>query len=726
MLGFLLIAFAFFAVALGFGYVAHWVQSAHFEKFMDELTEIAAYFGLAAASNCREGGEDSEQLINATSHADFTSVELTTTSKRKSTFQSIEWSNILTFFVNGTKIELVNPDPTTLTTWFIRENLGLKGTKLGCEEGGCGACTVVLTRSDGTISSVNSCLRLLCLNDGMCINTIESIGSLQSGLSTEQQRIVATNGTQCGYCTPGWITTMHALSESADATGTTFSRRDIEKYLDGNICRCTGYHPILEAFGTLATAPGQASASGSASCCSNNKSKAAHTNCAGLCYSKDNCPGTPCLPSDMEDGLCGLPKPKTSVSGPGTKSKPLGRKRDLALISSYVPQPTMYFNPITNKRWIRPVQLDQLCAVLSEFRDSADKIQLVGGNTSIGVTKYFNDSEPFYVPDQYDIFIDINCISPMVSACFDRINGELSLGATLTINTVIATLRKYSPSATTVTTNPSCQSTDDVIDHRSVFAVTANHLSRVANTQVRNAGSWAGNLMIFLRHSDFPSDILLALTTANAKLQVCSFTGDMQFLTMEQFMAMSYDQFVSQGLFIMAMIITEPSLIPGFNNAAKYVLSETFKICTRPHNAHAQVNAGFQWTLLRSPLNNTAPICLGARMVFGGVSAKTFIAKRAMAALSNARIDRVTLDRVLYALNQDLADVGASTAYGDQAFRESVMQACVYRTLLRCFENDIPQYLYSAVAPWVLPESRGVELFLPSPPDAKAAGKPIK
>jgi len=117
-----------------------------------------------------------------------------TTNKNKLHINEIQWSNKLTLFVNGSVVTLVNPNPSDLLSTFIRDSLGLKGTKLGCEEGGCGACTVVLTRSDGEIISINSCLRPLCANDGLAITTIEGVGSIKSGLSVEQQRLVDKNG----------------------------------------------------------------------------------------------------------------------------------------------------------------------------------------------------------------------------------------------------------------------------------------------------------------------------------------------------------------------------------------------------------------------------------------------------------------------------------------------------------------------------------------------------
>lgn len=125
---------------------------------------------------------------------DVVTTTSTTTRKNKLQIHDIQWSNKLTVFVNGSVVTLINPNPSDLLSTFIRDSLGLKGTKLGCEEGGCGACTVVLTKSDGEIVSVNSCLRPLCANDGLSITTVEGVGSIKAGLSVEQQRLVDKNG----------------------------------------------------------------------------------------------------------------------------------------------------------------------------------------------------------------------------------------------------------------------------------------------------------------------------------------------------------------------------------------------------------------------------------------------------------------------------------------------------------------------------------------------------
>lgn len=118
------------------------------------------------------------------------------------------------------------------------------------------------------------------------------------------------------------------------------------------------------------------------------------------------------------------------------------------------------------------------------------------------------------------------------------------------------------------------------------------------------------------------------------------------------------------------------------------VVADSFKICIREHNAHAQVNAGFQYQICHDQNDiHQGPLCLSARIVYGGVSSKTFIAYRAQAVLINSRINSKTLYMALAALQSDLEEIGISTAYGNVTYRISVMQTCLYRSLLRCYNR---------------------------------------
>ncbi|MFM7218076.1 MAG: xanthine dehydrogenase small subunit [Bacteroidota bacterium] len=136
--------------------------------------------------------------------------------------------------------------PTTTVLRFLRENSGCHGTKEGCAEGDCGACTVVLGESDKSgkmqYSAVDSCLLFLPMLHGKQLITVEDL-SEEGKLHPVQQAMVDCNGTQCGYCTPGFVMSLLALKKQAGSA----THEDIEDALTGNLCRCTGYRPIIEA-----------------------------------------------------------------------------------------------------------------------------------------------------------------------------------------------------------------------------------------------------------------------------------------------------------------------------------------------------------------------------------------------------------------------------------------------------------------------------------------------
>ena len=117
----------------------------------------------------------------------------------------------LLFYVNDRRVAIEHPDPTTLLVdWLRGDAVGLTGTKLSCGEGGCGACTVMLSRWDAAgqrveDTAINACLRPLVSLDGAMITTTEGIGSTRETLDPVQFRIAAFNGSQCGYCTPGFV-----------------------------------------------------------------------------------------------------------------------------------------------------------------------------------------------------------------------------------------------------------------------------------------------------------------------------------------------------------------------------------------------------------------------------------------------------------------------------------------------------------------------------------------
>ncbi len=177
------------------------------------------------------------------------------------------------FIRRGELVSLLNVPPTRTLLQVLREDLNCTGTKEGCSEGDCGACTVVLGKlapvpaglagSPGLAGShesrdpaargcieyitVNSCIRLAHSIDGMALWTVDDLASQDGSLHPAQQAMVACHGSQCGFCTPGFVMSLFGIYQNRVCRGAPVSRELALEDLSGNLCRCTGYRPILAA-----------------------------------------------------------------------------------------------------------------------------------------------------------------------------------------------------------------------------------------------------------------------------------------------------------------------------------------------------------------------------------------------------------------------------------------------------------------------------------------------
>ncbi len=152
----------------------------------------------------------------------------------------------IAFLLNGTPVRIAGESPTrTLLDW-LRDTRGLKGTKEGCNEGDCGACTVMVTDAGGS-RALNACILLLPQLHGKALRTVEGLSGPDGALHPVQQAMVDHHGSQCGFCTPGFVMSM-AVAHKEGA-------RDHDDQLAGNLCRCTGYAPIVRAAKAVEDAP---------------------------------------------------------------------------------------------------------------------------------------------------------------------------------------------------------------------------------------------------------------------------------------------------------------------------------------------------------------------------------------------------------------------------------------------------------------------------------------
>ncbi len=186
------------------------------------------------------------------------------------------------FIRRGEVVSLGNVPPTRTLLEVLREDLACTGTKEGCNEGDCGACTVVLgeltpasgAQADGDgdrvqYRAINSCIRLAHSIDGMALWTVEDLttdplidrpsraggGQGAAALHPAQQAMVQCHGSQCGFCTPGFVMSLFGMYQNHVCRGETVTRELAQEELSGNLCRCTGYRPILDAAQHMAALP---------------------------------------------------------------------------------------------------------------------------------------------------------------------------------------------------------------------------------------------------------------------------------------------------------------------------------------------------------------------------------------------------------------------------------------------------------------------------------------
>jgi xanthine dehydrogenase small subunit len=162
----------------------------------------------------------------------------------------------LRFVRRGQIVSLDNVPPERTLLEVLREDLGGAGTKEGCGEGDCGACTIVVgetvpgPRGKGEAiryQAINSCIRLAHSIDGLALWTVEDLAAEDGDLHPAQEAMVQHHGSQCGFCTPGFVMSLFGMYQNHVTRGEPITRELAQEELSGNLCRCTGYRPILDA-----------------------------------------------------------------------------------------------------------------------------------------------------------------------------------------------------------------------------------------------------------------------------------------------------------------------------------------------------------------------------------------------------------------------------------------------------------------------------------------------
>ncbi|XP_055712737.1 xanthine dehydrogenase [Phlebotomus papatasi] len=381
----------------------------------------------------------------------------------------MEGNSNLIFFVNGKKIVEQHPNPELTLLTYLREKLHLCGTKLGCAEGGCGACTVMVSRVDRTTQklhhlAVNACLAPLCSMHGLAVTTVEGIGSTRTKLHPVQERIAKAHGSQCGFCTPGIVMSMYATLRSIPKP----TMADLETTFQGNLCRCTGYRPIIEGFRTF-TVDG---CSMGENCCKVNGN--------GICKEEDTLfEPNEFMPYDPS---------QEPIFPPELKCSDALDRQFLAFQGDRV-------------SWYRPTSLNELLNIKKKFPDS----KIVVGNTEVGVEVKFR-----------------NCLFPVLisTAQIPELNEITETTKGVKIGASVSLADMEEKLIRLIEDRPETETR--------IFKAIISMLHYFAGKQIRNVASVGGNIM----HGSPISDLVPILTAARVELETVSVAGDRRTLCM--------------------------------------------------------------------------------------------------------------------------------------------------------------------------------------------------
>ncbi|KAK8737718.1 hypothetical protein OTU49_004207 [Cherax quadricarinatus] len=563
-------------------------------------------------------------------------------------------SGTLVFFVNGKKVEDANVDPEYTLLTYLRNKLRLCGTKLGCAEGGCGACTVMLSQYDRVKDkvkhfSVNACLAPVASVHGLAVTTVEGIGSTTTGLHAVQDRISRAHGSQCGFCTPGIVMSMYTLLRNNPKP----SMADLDEYFTGNLCRCTGYRPILEGFRGLTT--DAAAGCGKTDCCKLRGSQS----CNEVVDEKVN---------DVTN----------SVNGETTEACNL--LYDEMQFQPYDPSQEIIFPPELKIRddldkqylevrgprviFYRPVSLSQLLELKNLYPDA----KIIVGNTEVGVEVKFKNQV-------YPVLINPTKVEELTSVQVKETG--IVFGASVTLTTLEDTLH------TEVNIKPEYQTR--------VFSAILEMLRWFAGKQIRNTAAIGGNIMTGSPISDL-NPLLMA---AGSILTLHSQVRGARQVVMDQHFFTGYRRNTVQPDEVLLSVH-----IP-YTRQDEYFLG--YKQARRRDDDIAIVNAGFR-VRLQPGSSEVARLDLA----FGGMAPTTVMALTTMKELVGRRWDSSLLEAATSLLLQDLP-LDPSAPGGMVEYRRALTLSFFFKFYLSV-RGRLSESLPQEVTPLTQEEKRAIHL----------------
>lgn len=555
----------------------------------------------------------------------------------------------LTFYLNGKQVVLPESqiDPKTTLLQYVRK-IGLTGTKLGCGEGGCGACTVMISKFDeasGTVQhlSANACLAPLCALDGYAITTIEGIGGMKKGLHPIQQRVASMHGSQCGFCTPGIVMAIYAkLRSTPNATP-----HEIEESMDGNLCRCTGYRPILDAARSLSNNKG------SGGCCRGGSGEGCA--CAASFASAEEKDAT--APKETEVHQCSC---KSSE-----ESKSVHEEMEANGVTEPIfPPALMRYNrqslQFTSKdvAWYQPVELSNLLTLKQTYPHA----RLVVGNTEVGIETKFKALE-------YNVLINPTHIRELQVLSFS--DSGLTVGSAVSVNA----LRDY-----ILTLKEQFRTSDRPHITRGYEAIHAM-ATWFASNHIRNVACIGGNIVTASPISDL-NPMLLA---CGAQLKLTSVEGS-RVIGIDSFF-LAY-----RKVDLRPNEILESVFIPIVTSPYEFVLP--FKQARRREDDISIVTSGLRFRL--APAAEGKYIVEDCAMAFGGMAPTTVLAKKTMAALIGQTWEHSTFSQSIFPILREELSLPEQVPGGQAEFRMTLTLSFLFKAFM-IIKNDLAKMEAPAV-----------------------------
>lgn len=537
-------------------------------------------------------------------------------------------------YVNG--VRRVLPDGLAhLTLLEYLRDVGLTGTKLGCGEGGCGACTVMVSYFDENLKksvhyAINACLAPLYSVEGMHVITVEGVGNRRYGLHPVQESLAVSHGSQCGFCTPGFIMSMYALLRSSQTPPT---EEQIEESLAGNLCRCTGYRPIVDAFQVFAKTNDMLYTDASLSSTPRGEFVCPSTGKPCSCGSETVCKDD----TNEQKTACGERYEPISCSEIDGK---MYTNKELIFPSELLLRKLTYLSlkGSGGLKWYRPLRLQHVLDLKSRYPDA----KLVVGNTEIGIEMRLKGI-------QYQVLVCVACV-PELNKLSIKDDG-LEIGAAVRLSELLKVFRKANKERTDHETS-SCKA-------------FIEQIKWFAGTQIKNVASVGGNICTASPISDL-NPLWMA---AGAKFQIIDCQGNIRTVAAENFFL---------GYRKVDLASTEILLSVFLPWTRPFEFVKEFKQAHRRDDDIAIVNAGIRVCLEEK---NEKWVVSDASIAYGGVAPLSLSATKTKDYLIAKTWNNELLQGALKVLEKDIL-IKEDAPGGMVEFRRSLTLSFFFKFFL--------------------------------------------